>query len=288
MKRAYSEVSNFLFIFLGTLMTALSIGMFFDPNHMVIGGFTGLGMIIKNYTTQFWGFEVSLSTLNTILNLPLFVGAWILLGRKAVIRTIIATLLLSFMLSFENYMPTFTGDLLLVCIYGGVLMGFGAGLLFRGTATTGGTELVSAIIHKINHKFPVSKLMFAADGIIIALGLFTFGMEKTMYAVIAVFISSKCISLLLEGMNFSKAAMIISSQSGEITRAIQKEADRGVTALHGHGTFTGEDRDVLLCVFSQKEVSLIRQIVQSIDKKAFMVVYDVREVIGEGFDGEDN
>lgn len=276
-------LKDYLFIILGTTILALAINVFYTPNEIVVGGVTGLGIIVSEYSKMIWGFEVPLSLTNIVINVPLFFIAYKVMGKGFIGRTAFATIYLSVALVYTDFLPVYTGDLALVAVYGGVMAGSGIGFVFRGIATTGGTDLAATIIHKYFKHISVSHLLFAMDAIIIAIGFFVFGSEKAMYATIAVYISSKCIATILDGMSFSKAAFIISDNAEEIANEIFKSVDRGVTALHGKGMYTGTEKYVLLCVFSQKEITRVKETVKRIDKDAFLLVTDVKEVLGQGF-----
>lgn len=281
-----NKFEDYVFIILGVTVLAISINMFYEPNNLVIGGFSGLGIIILYYSKLLFNIEIPLYLTNIVLNLPLIIAAWKIMGKNVIWRTVFGTVFLSFALIYTKPMPVFVGDMALVSIYGGVLAGVGVGLVFRGAATTGGSELVAMLIHSIKNHTSISKLLFIVDTVIIVLGFFVFGAEKAMYAIISVFVSSKCVDAILEGMSFSKAAFIISNKAKEISEQIMQKADRGVTALSGRGMYTGSEKDILLCVFSQKEITKIKEIVKEADKQAFIIVTDVREVLGEGFKSE--
>lgn len=284
MGKAGVEVGKeYFFIILGTTLLALAINMFYNPNQMVVGGVTGLGVIIESYSRQYFPFVVTLSATNILLNIPLFLLSYFMLGKGVLGRTVFATFYLSAALIYTGIFPKFTGDLLLAAVYGGAISGVGIGLVFRGLATTGGVDLVASMIHKKYNHLSVSKIIFWIDFFIIALGLFVFGVEKAMYAIIAVYISSRCMNAILEGMSFSKAAFIISDKSEAIADGLMKEIERGVTGLHGIGMYTKAEKTILLCVFSQKEITKVKKLVIEIDDKAFIIVTDSKEVLGEGF-----
>lgn len=274
---------DFLFIVFGTTLLASAINVFYTPNQLVVGGFTGLGIIVESYTKSLFGYGVSVSTTNLVLNLPLFLASYLLLGKKMLGRTIFSTIFLSIALIYTKIFPVFIGDIMLAAVYGGVLSGIGIGFVFKGLSTTGGVDLAATILHKFYNHISVSKMMFVMDSFIIVLGLFVFGIHKAMYAIIAVYISSKCIETILEGMSFSKAAFIISDQSDEIARLLLNKLNRGVTALHGKGMYTSDEKEILLCVFSNREITTVKELVHNIDKNAFLMVTDFREVLGEGF-----
>ena len=168
-------------------------------------------------------------------------------------------------------------------VFGGVMAGLGIGLVFVANATTGGTDLAGSILHHFFPGLSTAKWMQLIDTFIIVAGLVLFGSERAMYAIISVYITVQVIDAMLEGLNFSKAALIISDKHQEISEAIMEQIDRGVTGLRGIGKYTGNEKEVLLCVMSKREILTIKEIVKQLDKKAFMIVTDAREVFGEGF-----
>lgn len=283
LKLKKGTIKEYFYIILGTTLLALAINMFFNPNQLVVGGVTGLGVIIESYSRQYLPFTITLSVTNILLNVPLFIVSYFMLGKGLIGRTVFATFYLSFALIYTGVFPVFISDLALSSIYGGAISGAGIGFVFRGLATTGGVDLVASIVHKKHNHMSVSKVLFILDAFIILLGLFVFGVEKAMYAIVAVFISSKCIDTILEGMSFSKAAFIISDNAEQIAKALMREVERGVTGIHGKGMYTGADKTILLCVFSQKEITKVKKTTLSIDKSAFIIVTDFKEVLGEGF-----
>lgn len=271
------KIKEVILIIIGTSLLALATGLFYSPNRMVVGGFSGIGIIVEAFT----GIPVSLT--NLVLNVPLILVGIKFMGKEFIIKTAFSTVLYSGVIALCEFLPVYTGDIMLTSIYGGILQGAGVGFVLLARGSTGGVDLLSSIIHRFIKYVPISKIILAIDAVIILGGLFVFGTDKTMYALISIFIGSKCTSGILEGMNFSKAAFIISKKSDEIARAIMQKAERGVTSLKGRGMYTGKDTDVLLCVFSQKEIALVKEIVSEIDKEAFVLVTDVKEVLGEGF-----
>lgn len=282
-KGVVSRVGNLIFIVLGTVFISVAINMFFSPNSLVVGGFSGLGIIIQNVTGGIIDGGIPISLTNIVLNTPLFVVAYFVLGKGYLGKTLFATVFFSVALEVTSFLPVYSGDLMLIAIYGGIIDGIGIGFVLRAMASTGGVDLMASIIHKKVSYISISAIMFAINSIIIAFGFFVFGAERAMYAIISIFISSKAINIILEGLSFSKAALIISEKSSEIADAIMEKHDRGVTALKGKGMYTGRDKDVLLCVFSRKEITGIKNIVRGLDPDAFIILTDIKEVMGEGF-----
>lgn len=280
------KIIEYLSIIIGTTSLAIAINVFFEPFGIVTGGVSGLSIIIKSLAEAKLGLDIPLWLTNIALNLPLFIVGIKILGIKFLSRTIFATLYLSFALFYTKFIPTYFLDgteLILISLFGGVLSGFGLGLVFSSFATTGGTDLAATIIQRYFKHISISKLLLMLDTLIIVLGVFMFGFVKAMYAIIAVYITSKVIDSVLEGLSFSKAAFIISEHSSQISQKILTDIDRGVTGLTGRGMYTLKSKEVLLCVVSRKEVIQLKEVVKSIDNNAFLLVFDVRETLGEGF-----
>lgn len=265
----------------GVAAVAIATSVFFEPASLVTGGVTGLGIVLRDLFKDVADIPVWLT--NAVLNIPLFIMAWKVKGFKFVSRTLYATVLLSPALYLASLIPTWSHDVLLCSIFGGALSGFGLGLVFRANATTGGSDLAAWIIHHFKRHVNVSQIMLVLDIAVILAGLLVFGAEKSMYAVIAAFVTSKAVSAVLEGLSYAKAAYIISDKSVEIGRKLLSDLERGVTSLSGKGLYTGDEKDVILCVVSTKEIVRLKDIAKEIDKDAFVIVSDVREVLGEGF-----
>ncbi len=277
------QIFDFFIVMVGTFLTAISVVVFFDANELVLGGVSGLSIVIKELGKMFFGIELPLSIISFSVNLPLLIAAYIIMGKGFLGKTVFSTILFSIFLEMIKFLPVYKGELMLSAIYGGAILGVGAGLIFKGRATSGGSDLLAAMIYKYNSHIPLSKILFIIDAIVIGIGLFVFGIEKSMYSVISVFICTKVAGGIIDGIGFAKAVFIISDKSDEIAKDLMENQKRGVTALKGKGMYTGKEKDVLLCVFSQKEISEVKERVIEIDSNAFMMVTDIKEVLGEGF-----
>lgn len=277
--------AEYIFIMLGVLLLAFSIRNFLEPNQLVTGGATGLGIIGQNLAEKYFGFTYPLWLSNLVINTPLFIIAAKVLGVRFVKRTIFATVFLSVALYLVEFIPPLNmeQDLLLAAVFGGALSGTGIGIVFSNSSTTGGSDIAATLIHHYKKHISVSKIMFVIDTIVILIGIFVFGINKAMYAIIYVFISSRIVNAILEGLSFSKVAFIISDKSEEIGKELLSVLERGVTSLSGKGMYTGQAKNVVMCVVSTKEIVTLKTLVSEIDKKAFVIVSDVREVLGEGF-----
>lgn len=278
-------------ILLGTTLLALAINWFLSPSGLVTGGISGTSIIVEEVTSNVFGVGVPLWVTNICLNIPLFLISIKQRGFKFAQKSLYSVLWLSVALWFTGFFTNpflTTGDLLLPAIFGGALIGAAIGLVIQAGGTTGGTDMLASIIKFKNPSFPITQLMLMIDGIIILCGFFIFGQEKAMYAVIAVFITSKVISNIIEGVHYAKAAFIISAHSDKIAKEIMEKIPRGVTGLKATGMYSKSDKEVLYVVVSQKEITRLRDLVRDIDPKAFVTIADVKEVLGEGFITEYN
>lgn len=220
---------------------------------------------------------------NLALNVPVFIAALIIKGRKFLGRTVIGTVLLSFWLYVIPQVDLTQGDYMLSAVFGGVITGIGIGFVLLAKATTGGTDMVSALIQKYVRHYSVVQILQVIDGMVVLAGLYVFGLKPALYAIVAIFITSKVSDALMEGMKYSKAAFIITDYYKEIADAIMTQLDRGLTGLDATGMYSGDKKTVLYCVVSKKEIVELKDIVAKIDPKAFVIVTDAREVFGEGF-----
>ena len=283
MNKRHFEWFSYLMIIVGAASFGVAIQNIYDPTGLVTGGFTGLAIIVKAITSQFMKGGIPLWLTNTILNIPVFILGYILMGRKFLGRSLFGTLMLSFWLYILPPLDLAQGDYMLAALFGGLFSGVGVGLVLRANGTTGGTDMVSALIHRKLRHYTVAQIMMILDGCIVFAGLFLFGIRSTLYAIVAIFVATKVSDSVLEGFNYSKAAYIITDQYEEIAKRIMEELDRGLTGLSAKGMYTNEDKCVLYCVVSMKEIVVLKELVSEVDRNAFVIVSDVREVLGEGF-----
>ena len=277
MLRKTNAAIEYGIIVLGTAIMAFAIKNIYDPVSMVTGGVSGLAIIVKDM----WG--VTLWLTNTLLNVPLFAAAYFIMGWKFIKRTLFATVLLSLFLYVLPVVNLTDSDMLLSALFGGILSGIGTGLLFLVGCTTGGTDMLAVLIQRAVPYYTVAQVMQVLDGMIVAAGALVFGIPAALYAMIAIFCLAKVTDGIIEGLKFSKQAYIISDQYEEIAQAVMSRMGRGVTSLEARGMYSGQEKKVLFCVVSKKELVELRQITAEFDPRAFMIVNDAREVFGEGF-----
>lgn len=274
--KLHPEFGNALLILAGLLMTALGYNMYLIPNNIAAGGFTGIGQLLNKF------FPVSIGTVNLLLNIPLFLLSMRSLGFRFGIRSLITMILFSLMIDYIP-VPAATNDMMLASVYGGVIAGIGFGLILRGSATTGGTDMLASLLHRFFPVLRVSYGIFITDGLIIIASAFVFEPQSAMYALISVFLMNLLVDLVLEGPNSANSYFIISDKSDEIAAKIMDELERGVTALEGMGMYHRAKKRVLLCVVNRFEAMRLRRIIFSIDPSAFVIANKAHEVLGEGF-----
>lgn len=273
---------DILFILTGTLLMALSVNMIYDPMKMVIGGFGGFSIIIKYVAEQF-GIYAPVWLTNILLNVPVFIISYFLLGKDFVAKTFFGAAAFAIWLYVVPTMDVVGGDYLLAIVFGGILDGFGIGLVFLTNSTSGGTDMVSAIIHKFLKHHSVPSILMTVDGIIVVSGIFALGLRNAMYGMLSIYILVKVSDAMLEGVKFGKMVYIISDDYKVIADKIMKDVNRGVTAISARGMYTDNEKNMLFCIVNKKEIVAIKDIVSHIDPRAFVIVSDVREVFGEGF-----
>ncbi len=276
--RAFRDerVRAWLMIVLGCLIGAAAYPLFLVPNAIAPGGLTGVATIL-NYL-----FSWPVGAVSMLLNLPLFVIGYKTLGRTFAFRSLIATILFSVFIDLLPLQPL-TDDILLGSVYGGILLGIGLGLILRGGATTGGSDMVARMVH---HRFPiisVGMFLFLIDCIVILCAAFTMSARAALYALICIFVSDKVLDLVLSGIGTGKACFIVSGESEKIAKRIMDDMERGVTLLNATGAYSGQNRRVILSVVAGREIMTLKKIIREEDARAFMFITDTHETLGEGF-----
>ena len=272
------KIRRYLGMTIGIAIVAIGINMFFVPNKIAAGGITGLATVLHYLS------GLSVGRLMVIFNVPLFIIGIKILGAKYGLKTLYGAIALAVLVDvFAPYTPTLTHDILLNSIYGGLLVGVGMGLVFRFRGNTAGTALAAAILHKI-FNITVGQALLILDFFVVAFAGIVFkSPELALYAIIAIFVTAKIIDLVQEGPNNSKAFFIMAAEPELLAEGILKEVDRGVTFLQGKGGYTGQDRELLLCVVETSEVTQLKELIYQHDPQAFIIVTDAQEVLGEGF-----
>lgn len=273
---------EYLLIIVGTALMATAITSCFDAAGLVTGGFSGIAILVKAGTKSLYGNGIPLWVTNLVLNIPVFLLAAKIKGVAFVKKALLGDLSLTVWLAV---LPAWklSGDFLLVVLYGGLLQGVGIGLVFLGGGTTGGTDLLAAIIQNFMRHYSIAQIMQFVDGAVVLVGMYVFGIERALYAIIAVYLVTKVSDGIIEGLKFSKSVYIITEKPDEVSRMVMEDLDRGITGISAKGMYSGQDKLMLFCVVNKKEIVMLKEKVDEIDPSAFVIVTDAREVHGEGF-----
>jgi uncharacterized membrane-anchored protein YitT (DUF2179 family) len=267
---------EYVLLLIGSLMIALTFNLFLAPNSIASGGVSGISILVLAVT------GVTPAVTQWALNIPLFIlGVW-LLGRRFGLKTAVGTAVLPLFVLLTSGWAPLTENPLLAAMFGGLGIGAGLGLVFRGRGSTGGLDVAAQILAKYTG-LSLGLSVAILDGLVILTAGMVFSAEQALYALLALFITTKTIDVVQVGFSNSKVAYIISEDEEKITRTILHDLDRGVTRLTAHGGFTGEKRTVLMAVVSQTEVTRLKAVVQAADPQAFIIITGATEVLGEGF-----
>ena len=270
------QVTAYFQIIFGCFLGAMAYPLFLTPNHISPGGLTGIAMVF-NYL-----FKAPVGTTSLLMNVPLFIIGFRAMGKVFVFRSLIAAVLFSVLIDFIP-LPVATMEPLLGAVFGGVLLGVGLGLILRGGATTGGTDMAARMLHKKFQHISVGTILLSIDCISVLMAGISIEVEYALYALICIYISDKVVDMVFNGVTHEKACYIISNQHEVIKQEIMIKLERGVTVLHAEGGWSRESRPVLLCVLSAQEVGRVKAIVRAADEAAFVFISDAHEVLGEGF-----
>lgn len=281
---------NYGLILTGSFILAAGFVFFITPYKIVPGGVYGISIVIHYLTKDLFafapeGFPVGLMGL--ILNIPLTILAIKILGPKFGIKTVLGFVLTSVFMDGLTYWwgdtPLVEGDALLSSIFGGVLIGFGLGLIFKSKATSGGSDIVAMILAKYTH-LPIGQLIIYVDSVIVLIGLAAFGDWRIpLYSWIVIFITGKVIDGVMQGINYDKTLFIISDKYDEIRDKIINDLDRGGTFLSGKGMYKGSEKTIIFTVVNRRELALLEEFISKTDPRAFLTVMDANDILGEGF-----
>ena len=252
----------------------------YDPNGIAFGGLTGVAQIV-NFLIP----AAPIGATVIVLNIPLFILGWKLIGGRLLVSSLYAMFISSVFIDLLNTLHDWQPmDPLLAAIFGGLLLGLSLGLVFQQGATTGGTDLMARLLKLKLAWLPMGKLLMGIDLAVIVMVAITFRtLYAALYGLVGLYISTIVMDGVLYGLDNAKVAYIISDKNREISDVLVKQMDRGVTILHGKGAYTGAEKDVLMCAFKQREIASIKAAVKDIDPAAFVIVCNAHEVLGEGF-----
>ena len=276
------EIKQFLIEVLGTIIgsfiMAISVSFFLLPNELSSGGFSGIATIF------YYRLKIPMGITIASLNIPLFLMAGYKLGKRFFLKSLIGTISLSVFIDLLDKYKVVTNDKMLAAIYGGLLTGIGTAIILKSRSSTGGSDLVTYIINKYNNKIELGHVITMIDAIIIILNvIFLKKIEVGLYSAITIYLMGLMIDVVFEGIFFSKLLFIISNKNQIISNEIQTKINRGITGIYGKGMYENKNKLILMCAVDRRDIANIKKLILSIDKDAFVVVTNSREVLGYGF-----
>ena len=272
------RVMRYAGITLGCLIASSAINLFLVPAHLLTGGATGIAMIVY----YLFGLPIGLQTF--VYNIPLLFMAWKLMGRAYTVDIIIGTAIFSFLLDLTRPLNAYApvNDMMLTTVYGGVFAGLGYGLVFRMNGSTGGFDILAAIVRKY-YDLHMGGVLFSLNCLIMLIAAFLFGMAPAMFTLIYMFINATMVDKIVAGFSQRKAVLIVSDRRREIAESIIDNMHRGVTFLHGQGAYTRRERNVVFVCVGTTQVGKLKFIVHNVDPHAFVIIMSANEVMGRGF-----
>lgn len=267
---------NIVQVLIGSCILAISFNLFLLPNGIASGGVAGVSVLVERIA----GIQPAVT--QWVLNIPLFLAAIIVLGKKFGAKSILGSVVFPLFVLLTSHIPAPTNTPILAAIYGGIGVGLGLAIVFRGGGSTGGLDLAAQMLHKLTG-IPYNLAVVCFDGAVIIGTAIIISPEVALYALISLFVTSKTIDFVQNGLQLSKVAFIISERSEELQSLILNDLDRGLTKLKGEGGYTGHARNVIMVVVSQHEVVRLKKTVAKHDPNAFIIISNTAEVLGEGF-----
>ena len=275
--RVFHALKEILFIVFGAILMAIGTGSFLLPNQLSSGGFSGIATVI------YYFLKIDMSKSIIFLNVPLFIIGLFKLGWKFILRTVFATTIYSYAIDISNNIIV-VEDRVLASIYGGIVIGIGLAFILKTNTSTGGTDLLALILQNNKINLKVGNIIAIVDIIVVFLNLIAFrDIEIGLYSAISIFMIGKLIDVIFEGINYCKVLYIISEKYEDLTEIINKELKRGATGLYANGSYSRKNKMVIMCVSKRNELEKIKVIISKVDKDAFLIITDAREVYGLGF-----
>ena len=269
-------IRDIILVMIGSFIFSAGINAFVISGNLGEGGVTGIAIVL------YYAFHISPGITNFVLNAILIIVGYKYLSKRSTYLTIFATVLISIFLGLTETWHVETGNVVINAVFGGTCVGLGIGIIVLAGGTTAGTVILARIVNKyLDISTPYALLFF--DLIVVLISLTEIPLVKCLVTVMSLYIGTKVMEFVIEGLNTKKAMTIISSHPNEVAKAIDQQVGRGLTILNGHGYYTREEKDVLYVVISKTQVSRAKRIIKNIDENAFLVIHDVRDVYGNGF-----
>ena len=266
-------VRKYLYLFIGAIIAAVGLEVFLIPNHIIDGGVVGISIMLSAVT------GVPFGVLLIVINLPFLFLGYKYIGKPFAIATTFSIICLSFWSNIFLPVLPVTNDFFLAAVFGGIITGTGVGLVIRNGGSFDGTEIV-AIITDRKTVFSVGEIVMFINLFILSSASLIFGWDKAMYSLVAYFVISKMIDVVIKGLEETYAVMIVTSQHEEIADKLMKQMDKGVTLLHGEGGYSKEKRKILYCIVTRLEIDSLKSIVLDVDESAFITINPVSDIVG--------
>lgn len=277
-EKTFKKIIDYILLAIGSLMVGISVGSILLPLKISTGGFSGIATIL------YYLFKIPANIGIMLINIPAFIITWKVIGFKYGFKSFIGMIGCSIGISIGEILGSLTTDIILAALYGGVVSGIGMALTYRVGGSTGGTDLVAKLVQYKKPYMNLGNILLLVDGIIIAILAITFkDINIALYSVVSVFVMTKVLNLILEGVDYAKAVFIITTKPEEISNLIHQEVKRTSTKIDAIGTYTNSEKSILLCVVNYKQIPRLKQIVKQVDEKSFTIVTTVTEALGEGF-----
>ena len=277
-KKGIQVLYDILVCIIGSALVGTALSVFTIPNEIAPGGISGLS------TALAYMLGVRVSVLTLVLNIPIMLAAYRLLGKRSFFYTLLSTALLSGFIELASFLPVYTGNILIVAVYGGVLSGIGIGILFLRNITTGGTDLIALMLHKAFPNVPNGTILAVIDGIVVLIAVLVFRkIEVALTSVLTIYFSSKVIDLIAQGVDYAKVIYIVTDKGKELSAVLNSSTDRGNTVIKAFGGYTGAEKQLVITVTRRNVLAQTLRLIHATDPAAFTFVTDSTEVHGEGF-----
>ncbi len=268
-----------VFAVLGSALVALSLSMFTIPNDIAPGGVSGLATALAHIS------PIRVSIWSLLLNVPLMLLAWRIMGVRPLLLTLLSTVLLSVFIDLSDlFLPAYRGNVLLAAVFGGAICGLGVGILFIRGISTGGTDLLALLLRRFFPNLPSGTMLLLIDTAVVAAAVLVFrDIEVALYSAIAILASSKVIDALAEGVDYAKVIYVVTDRGAEVSKALNTYTDRGTTVLPAQGGYTGGEKQLIITVTRRNVLAQTLKLIKMTDPASFTFVMDSTEVHGEGF-----
>ena len=277
-KKGIQVLCDILVCIIGSALVGTALSVFTIPNEIAPGGISGLS------TALAYMLGVRVSVLTLVLNIPIMLAAYRLLGKCSFFYTLLSTALLSGFIELASFLPVYTGNILIAAVYGGVLSGIGIGILFLRNITTGGTDLLALMLHKAFPNVPNGTILAVIDGIVVLIAVLVFQkIEVALTSVLTIYFSSKVIDLIAQGVDYAKVIYIVTDKGKELSAVLNSSTDRGNTVIKAFGGYTGAEKQLVITVTRRNVLAQTLRLIHATDPAAFTFVTDSTEVHGEGF-----